>query len=81
METRRLDVRGTKCPVPLVRAKKELDTMQAGDLLEVTATDPGSVTDFQGWSKMSKHVILKEQRTERDATGREVYVHLLERRG
>jgi TusA-related sulfurtransferase len=81
METRRLDVRGTKCPVPIVRAKKEVDGMQAGDVLEVLATDPGSMSDFQGWAKTSKLALLREQRTEKDETGREVYVHVLERRG
>jgi tRNA 2-thiouridine synthesizing protein A len=81
METRQLDVRGTKCPVPIVRAKKEIDTMRAGDVLEVLATDPGSVSDFQGWAKTSKLAVLKAQRTEKDQTGREVYVHVLERRG
>lgn len=80
METRRLDVRGTKCPVPIVRAKKEVDTMKAGDVLEVLATDPGSVSDFQGWAKTSKLAVLREQRTEKDQTGREVYIHVLERR-
>lgn len=81
METRRLDVRGTKCPVPIVRAKKEIDGMQAGDVLEVLATDPGSMSDFQGWAKTSKLAVLKEQRTDKDETGRDVYVHVLERRG
>lgn len=81
MASRQLDVRGTKCPVPIFRAKKEIDGMQAGDVLEVLATDPGSVSDFQGWAKTSKLAVLREQRTEKDPTGREVYVHVLERRG
>ena len=81
MEPRQLDVRGTKCPVPIVRAKKEIDAMRAGEVLEVLATDPGSVSDFQGWAKTSKLAILKEQRTEKDQTGREIYVSVLERRG
>jgi tRNA 2-thiouridine synthesizing protein A len=67
--------------VPIVRARKEIDGMRAGDLLEVLATDPGSVSDFQGWAKTSKLAVLKEQRTETDDTGREVYIHVLERRG
>jgi tRNA 2-thiouridine synthesizing protein A len=81
MASRQLDVKGLKCPVPIVRAKKEIDAMQAGDVLEVLATDPGSVTDFQGWAKTSKLAVLKEQRTEKDAAGKDVYVHVLERRG
>jgi len=78
MAARQLDV---KCPVPIVRVKKEIDSMQAGDVLEVLATDPGSVTDFQGWAKTSKLAVLKEQRTEKDSTGKDVYVHVLERKG
>jgi TusA-related sulfurtransferase len=78
--TRKLDVRGAKCPIPIVKAKKELDAMAPGELLEVHATDPGSVPDFQGWAKMAKDALLKEQRTEKDETGREVFVHLLERK-
>ncbi len=79
MALKKLDVRGAKCPIPIVKAKKELDQMAAGDQLEVTATDPGSVPDFQGWVKTAKHVELKEQHTGRDEAGREVYIHLLER--
>jgi TusA-related sulfurtransferase len=79
MSERKLDVRGLKCPMPLLKAKKELDAMAPGHVLEVRATDPGSVKDFQGWVGMSKKTSLREQRTERDESGREVYVHVLER--
>src|SRR4029453_9449787 len=79
MERKQLDVRGLKCPVPIVRAKKEIDVMKAGDLLEVLATDPGSVSDFQGWVKTSKLAALREQRAETDAAGKGIYVHVFER--
>lgn len=75
-----LDVRGTKCPVPIVRAKQAIDTLSPGDVLEVLATDAGSVPDFVGWAKTSKLAVLKEQRTETDANGRQIYVHVLERK-
>jgi TusA-related sulfurtransferase len=80
MASRKLDVRGAKCPIPIVKAKKEIDAMTPGDQLEVVATDPGSVPDFQGWVKTAKHAILKAQRTEKDESGRELYIHLLERK-
>ena len=80
MEKKTLDVRGAKCPVPIIKAKQAVDGLQPGDLLEVVATDVGSVADFQGWAKTSKLALLKEQRTEADDTGRTVYVHVLERR-
>lgn len=76
---KQLDVRGAKCPVPIIKAKKEMDTMNAGEMLEVLATDPGSMADFRGWAKTAKHALLKEQRTETDDTGRTIYVHVLER--
>jgi tRNA 2-thiouridine synthesizing protein A len=79
MAVKKLDVRGAKCPIPIVKAKKEIDAMAPGDVLEVTATDSGSVPDFQGWAKTAKHVALREQRTERDPGGRELFIHVVER--
>ncbi|MGH9840438.1 MAG: sulfurtransferase TusA family protein [Blastocatellia bacterium] len=79
MSKKILDAKGLKCPMPIVKAKKEIDAMSAGDLLEVHATDPGSVADFQGWSKTSKTAILKDQRTESDSDGKPIYIHVLER--
>ncbi|HEY0787840.1 MAG TPA: sulfurtransferase TusA family protein [Thermoanaerobaculia bacterium] len=76
---KQLDVRGAKCPIPIVKAKKEIDGLPVGEVLEVLATDPGSMADFRGWAKTSKIAVLKEQRTETDDTGRTIYVHLLER--
>lgn len=78
-EAKKLDVRGAKCPIPIMKAKKMIDTMSAGERLEVLATDPGSVADFQGWAKIAKNAELKEQRTEKDESGREVFVHVVER--
>lgn len=80
MTTRKLDVRGAKCPIPIVKAKKEIDAMSAGEVLEVLTTDPGSVPDFQGWARTARTATLKEQRTEKDEAGREIYVHVLERK-
>ncbi|HVS31818.1 MAG TPA: sulfurtransferase TusA family protein [Thermoanaerobaculia bacterium] len=77
--TKRLDVRGMKCPIPIVRAKKELDTLAVGDILEVIATDPGSMADFRGWVKTAKHAALREQREDTDETGTKVFVHVLEK--
>ena len=76
---KQLDVRGAKCPLPIIKAKKEMDALSAGEVLEVLATDPGSMADFRGWAKTAKHATLKEQRTESDDTGRTIYVHVLEK--
>jgi tRNA 2-thiouridine synthesizing protein A len=79
MASKKLDVRGAKCPIPIVRARQAVDALAPGDELEVLATDPGSVRDFQGWATMMKSAVLKAQRTERDDGGREIYVHVIER--
>lgn len=76
---KRLDVRGMKCPIPIVKAKKEMDTLVKGDVLEVVATDPGSMADFRGWVKTARHAALKDQREELDESGKTIYVHILER--
>lgn len=76
---KQLDVRGAKCPLPIIKAKKEIDALAVGEMLEVLATDPGSMADFRGWVKTAKHAALKDQRTDTDDTGRTIYVHLLER--
>lgn len=78
MDVRILDCKGLKCPVPIVKAKKELDGMAVGEMLEIHATDPGSMADFRGWTKTSKTGELKEQRTE-TLEGKEIYIHLFQR--
>ena len=50
---RDLDVRGLNCPLPILRAKKVLGDLSAGQVLKVMATDPGSVKDFQAFCKQT----------------------------
>ena len=73
-----LDVRGLNCPMPLVKAQREIATLEPGQLLKVLATDRGSVADFQGWVKIVKNVELVGQETE-STDGPSVYVHYLKR--
>lgn len=76
-----LDVRGLRCPMPVVKTKKELPNLAAGELLEVVTTDRGSLLDFQGWAKTSLEFRLVGQREEKDETGRGVFIHVLEKKG
>ena len=46
-----LDLKGLKCPLPVLRAKKALKSMLPGAVLEVLSTDPGSVKDFHAFCK------------------------------
>ncbi len=57
-----LDVKGLKCPMPLLKAKKALNDLDAGALLRVIATDPGSERDFETFSAQSGHALLSFER-------------------
>lgn len=54
-----LDARGLKCPMPILKARKALNGMQPGQRLEVLATDPGSVRDFQAFCRATGDVLLE----------------------
>ncbi len=58
-EVRILDVKGLNCPMPLLKAKKALNEMGAQEVLRVLATDPGSVRDFEVFSRQSGHALLE----------------------
>lgn len=48
-----LDASGLNCPLPILRAKKALNAMDAGQVLHIIATDPGSVKDFEAFAKQT----------------------------
>jgi TusA-related sulfurtransferase len=79
-EYRTVDARGLKCPMPIVKAKKEIDAIPVGEILRVIATDPGSVLDFQGWIKTAPKYELVKQEEGRDEQGRQTFVHLVRRK-
>ena len=53
-----VDTKGMACPMPIVKAKKALDGLTSGQIMEVQSTDKGSVNDFQAWVKQTKHELL-----------------------
>ena len=53
-----LDARGLNCPLPILKTKKALATMQSGQVLRILATDPGSVKDFQAFSRQTGNELL-----------------------
>jgi tRNA 2-thiouridine synthesizing protein A len=56
-----LDAKGLACPMPVVKARLEIEKLGTGDVLQVIATDPGSVSDFDNWTKMSGHELLESK--------------------
>lgn len=61
-----LDARGLNCPLPILKAKKALAEMTSGQVLRVTATDPGSVRDFQAFAKQTGNELLSHSESDRE---------------
>ncbi|QWT45025.1 sulfurtransferase TusA family protein [Azospira inquinata] len=61
---RELDVKGLNCPLPILRTKKALATMETGQILRVQATDPGSVKDFQAFARQTGNDLLSSTETD-----------------
>lgn len=53
-----LDTKGLKCPLPVLRARKAMKQVEPGGVLEVHATDPGSVQDFRSFCETTGHELL-----------------------
>lgn len=54
-----LDVQGMNCPMPILKAKKALDSVPPGGLLKILATDPGSVEDFNSFCRTTGHELME----------------------
>ena len=65
---RELDACGLNCPLPVLRAKKALNEMSSGQVLKIVATDPGSVKDFQAFSKQTGNELLSHDVSQKDLT-------------
>ncbi len=55
-----LDTKGLNCPLPILKAKKAILDVPSGGTLEVLATDPGSVADFQAFCRQTKHTLVEQ---------------------
>lgn len=53
-----VDARGLSCPMPIVRAKKGIDTLQKGQELELLTTERGSLKDVPAWARQAGHEVL-----------------------
>jgi tRNA 2-thiouridine synthesizing protein A len=70
-----LDVIGEQCPMPLLKAKRALNGMAAGQQLRVLATDKGSVRDFQVFARQSGNTLISTEQVDG------VYIHVLKKAG
>ena len=63
-----VDAKGLSCPMPIVRTAQAAKAVPAGELIEVLATDPGSVKDFAAWTRSTGNGIVEQ--TEADGVYR-----------
>jgi tRNA 2-thiouridine synthesizing protein A len=59
MADKTLDTKGLNCPLPILKAKKAIGDVPVGGTLEVLATDPGAVADFQAFCRQTKHELVE----------------------
>jgi tRNA 2-thiouridine synthesizing protein A len=63
-----LDCRGMFCPMPIVKLKKATKEMQAGQVLRLVATDPGSKRDVPAWADKTGNEILYSNEEDKEYT-------------
>ena len=56
-----LDTSGLNCPLPIIKAKKEMNTMDAGQTLKIISTDPGAVKDFESFANQTGNELLSTE--------------------
>lgn len=54
-----VDAKGLSCPMPIVRTAQAMKTLASGAVVEVIATDPGSVKDFAAWCRATSNELLE----------------------
>jgi tRNA 2-thiouridine synthesizing protein A len=55
-----VDARGLSCPMPIVKTAQAIRTIASGGLIEVLATDPGSVKDFAAWARTTGNDLIEQ---------------------
>lgn len=55
-----LDAKGLACPMPIVKTKKEMNNLEAGQVLEIHATDKGAKNDLAAWAKSTGHELVAD---------------------
>jgi tRNA 2-thiouridine synthesizing protein A len=75
MSANLLDTKGLKCPLPVLRARKAMKALAPGEVIEIHATDPGSVLDFKNFCETTGDALLESRQDG------EVYIFLIRKAG
>ncbi|WP_042455551.1 CoA-disulfide reductase [Neobacillus dielmonensis] len=60
-----VDVTGLPCPMPIIKLKKGIDSLESGQVIELHVTDRGALNDLPAWSKTAGHTLLKTEQDEK----------------
>ncbi len=71
MSEHQLDARRLLCPMPVIRVQEAIEKLDAGDILQVSCTDPGALQDVPAWCRVHGHRILSAAQT-----GDEVHIRI-----
>ncbi len=63
--TTTLDAKGLNCPLPILKAKKAIGTIEVGDILAIEATDPGAVKDFEAFCRSTGHELVSHEEVDK----------------
>lgn len=69
----KLDTRGMNCPLPVLKTRKALNIISSGEILEVTASDPGSVKDMASFCEQTGNRLVSSNETDNS------YIFLIEK--
>lgn len=68
MSSHTLDARNTFCPLPVIKTQDKIKQLKTGDILLVTCTDPGALSDIPAWCRINGHDILDSTESENEVT-------------
>ena len=61
-----LDARNSLCPLPVIKTQNKVAELQAGDVLEVTCTDPGALSDIPAWCRINGHLVMRTEENDEE---------------
>lgn len=56
-----VDASNLACPLPVIRAKHGISSVAVGQVIEIIATDPGSMADFKAWTRSTGNELLSAE--------------------
>lgn len=68
MSTHQLNAENLLCPMPVIKTQDKIATLKSGEILEVTCTDPGVLSDIPAWCRINGHKLLGSEQSGRIIT-------------